>query len=327
MTWKWFSLFLCVLIGCSESSPLAPTPPREDRVPNLPPSFPPVALVSGSVRALIHGYPVDGATVEILDRTAPTGPDGYFSMDLGHIPGETTVTITAPGYLDRETRARLSGNTIFTMIRDAAPFSSHFYQEFARGSQHGPPQALMTWNAGQPNFYIKLTDENGDPIVGLDERAVLTRKIREVVPQFTGGKYQAGEIRMGDEPFGVPGWITIEMEKDLFTTNAGRAFVGANPGRITLNKSPNSLCNNTLCGDVVAHEIGHALGFWHVTGEEHVMFMRSKRSDGQLSEMEQYHARIAYARERGNAAPDRDPSVRMSAIGITYPGISIPCPF
>jgi hypothetical protein len=58
------------------------------------------------------------------------------------------------------------------------------------------------------------------------------------------------------------------------------------------------------------HEVGHAMGFFHVPHRNSVMypFLPGNCPSGTLSAAEKYHAAIAYSRPRGNLDPDRDPS-------------------
>ena len=58
------------------------------------------------------------------------------------------------------------------------------------------------------------------------------------------------------------------------------------------------------------HEVGHALGFFHVADTKSVMypFIPGNCPPGDLSADERYHSAIAYTRPRGNVDPDADPS-------------------
>ena len=64
------------------------------------------------------------------------------------------------------------------------------------------------------------------------------------------------------------------------------------------------------------HEVGHALGFFHVGDRGSLMFpfIAGDCPAGQLSSAESFHAGIAYSRPRGNTDPDHDPS---STVALT----------
>jgi hypothetical protein len=65
------------------------------------------------------------------------------------------------------------------------------------------------------------------------------------------------------------------------------------------------------------HEVGHALGFFHVGDRSSLMFpfVAGDCPAGQLSAAEAYHAGIVYSRPRGNLDPDRDPPSGAALVG------------
>jgi hypothetical protein len=130
---------------------------------------------------------------------------------------------------------------------------------------------------------------------------------------MTGGQLEAGSIETGSEERpqqrGVINVLFIHEPESEF---CGRALVGADPGRITLNYDDPGC--TTRCGIIaprtVAHEVGHAMGFFHVAEGTVLSTVWYDRDCGvtSFSAAERYHAKVAYARPPGNTDVDVDPS-------------------
>jgi hypothetical protein len=232
------------------------------------------------------------------------------------------ATVTAAGYLTREayiTWAPSRTDVTIDLIRNAAPFVLSFYRELVRNAFDAPNnlEIVRRWITN-PNLYITTADQNGRPIEP-EVLALVVPTARRAVSDWTSGRLQAGITETGpsnrpDEP----GWIVIEIVRDDSAPFCGRAFVGRDPGRVTLVNDRCACGSTKISGDLVMHEMGHALGFWHVRNRSSVMFPVDLGGcpSGRLNPSERHHAAIAYARPVGNSDVDEDP---ISGAFVTPP--------
>jgi hypothetical protein len=181
-----------------------------------------------------------------------------------------------------------------------AGFDLEFYRQFARGSLDGSLQPLHVLRES-PSFYMEVEGAKG---LSAQIAAQLQSVARRLVPELTGGRLRVVRWETGTVPRSPQaGWIMIERQ-DQQDRICGRALVGASAGQIFLD-------GNRLCrvDAVFAHELGHALGFWHVNLEGSLMFPQQRDSNvaDAPTERERRHAAIAYSRSAGNRDVDVDP--------------------
>ena len=133
-------------------------------------------------------------------------------------------------------------------------------------------------------------------------RTNLTRGVRE----WSNGALSVTTLETGTATRPrSDGWIVVNIIHDYTSRFCGQAYIGATDGQIEL-VDDNCLCGNlNIPAAVVVHEVGHALGFWHVEPNRNAVIYPtdSVRAPGQLSDAEHYHAAVAYSRPRWNADP------------------------
>jgi len=306
----------------SNTTPTMPTTPTAPTTPTTPTN---TWSVAGQVIATGTQQTVSGATLTPGWSLAAVTADGDGNYQLGDNanPPSTPypVTISNLGFLSHDVwitwQRGPRDNVMLDLIRNAAPFSADFYGQLVRGryDQPGAPWPVLRWT-NAPSFYVRTVDQNGraiEPEVLVSVLAALHR----AVPLWSGGRMAASAIETGTDPRpAAQDWINVDIKSDPHEDRiCAFANFGANPGSITLNDDVCSCGSNKIPGAVTMHEVGHAMGFFHVGDRRSLMypFIAGDCPPGELSAAELYHAGIAYSRPRGNTEPDHDPSTGAAA--------------
>ena len=312
-------LLVVFTVACGGGDPLPPTAPTPVATPTPVPGW----SVAGRVVDTVETQPIGGARVApTWDLAAvTTTEDGAYSLSSSTNPPTNPyrMSITGGDILSRELwmewrNGARSGVTL-DAIRLRPPFSLEFYSQFARGTydQPGAPYALFRL-MDSPKFYVKTIDQNGRPIEP-EVLAVVREAIPRAVTEFSAGRLSVATLEMGTETRATsPGWIVVDIRREPNERRrCGSANIGAISGSITLNNDVCACGSNKIPGALVLHEVGHALGFFHVPDRNSVMypFLPGNCPAGTLSAAEKFHAAIAYSRPRGNVEPDNDPSSRQ----------------
>jgi hypothetical protein len=297
-------------LGCGGGAPTQPNPSPN---PNPAPQ-PSTWTITGTVTTTLTGEPVPGAALNFTTQTVTTDGAGRWTLTgPGTASGTFGVEVSAPAYITRKTaiRAENGRDVTIDLIRDGGPFSLGFYRQFVRNDFDTPGnlQVLRRWTEA-PSVYVDIRNPRTGQLTA-EEIESIRLAASEAIPVYSGGVFTLQRFEYGAESRPqVAGWINVEISYEPDGNYCGRAFVGSNPGLITMNYDRCFCGSAKLDPQTLRHEFGHAMGFWHVSHASAILnpnpATRPDCRSSAFSDMERHHARIAYSRPPGNADVDWD---------------------
>lgn len=145
-----------------------------------------------------------------------------------------------------------------------------FYREIGCNAFDLPLQAVRRW-ASAPKLYLRTVDEAGAPIDAVTLDTVQNAMIA-AAPQLTAGHLAVSVERGPRSMEGQSGYVTVKFPVVDSGTVCGHAPVAVDGGWIELNyKVPSCSCFGVFRKQIAAHELGHALGYWHTDGPHDLM--------------------------------------------------------
>ncbi len=308
-----------VAVACSSSqSPSTPTAPT-------PPPVTPTVSVTVTVLDAITGSPIAGVSAAGTDISGgPSNASG--TVSVGAVASQAdarTINFTATGYVTRSVTMRIPGAAV-TVTMIPSSFNLTAFDEMLRVTR------LQRWTAAPPLRVqartLQFTGVNQADGEGLDdvmsdaERAQLEDDLTWALGLLTGNTFQsfAGITRE-----------TVAVGGRMQTLNSGVITVARYAGLTAATgfwgysrwqfRSDGTVIGGTIMLDrdfersgsafrrsLRAHELGHALGYTHVTPSGQLSVMNSAARI-EPNTFDQQTTRIAFQRPPGNLRPDADP--------------------
>lgn len=279
----------------------------------------------------ITGAAVSGATLTATGLSAAAS-SASGTMVISGTGSDTVhiVTMKASGYVDRSVYLKVPGAAVaVTMIPSSLNLSA--FDEMLRVTR------LQRWTSAPPlrvqTQTMQFTSVNQAEGVAIDdamtttERESLEADLAWALPQLTGNQFQAfasvtrESMSPGDRMQVLnSGVITVGRYAGL---TAGSGYWGYSrwqfrtdgtviSGTIMLDRDFDR-STSRFVRSLRSHELGHALGYTHVTLETSVM---NSVATTEPNTFDRNVTRIAFQRPPGNVRPDVDPSsLSLNAIG------------
>jgi hypothetical protein len=324
-------ILFAVFVSACGSSPVAPTPAASSTS-----SSAAAPSASGRTVDAITGAPISSVTVSLdTGVSATTGADGCFQMAAAAI-GLHSVVVTGPAVVQRETQIR-------TPVPDAAlslipsQFDLATYDQMIRDGG-----LLRRWTAAPAlvivDAVLQFTSVSDSTFTALNERltpeetASIAADLAWGLPQVTGNTFSAFASVTVESPapgasvsfFSREGLIVVARFRGL---SQGTGYWGYGrsarrdssvvAGAILIDRDFDA-ARGPYVRSLRVHEMGHALGYCHVTRRQ--SFMNSS-AVYEPNDFDRDATRIAFQRLPGNQAPDRDPQRSLAALsagGLTW---------
>ena len=313
--------------GDSASSPSAPSPN---------PAPAPVSGVTVSGRALDVFSSAPQAAVTIRLSNGPsviTGDDGAFTI-ASTASGQFIATLSGSGLVERQTGLRVPGpDAQLTLIPSS--FDLATFDQMCRGGS----SVLRRWDTAPKlvviDAVLEFTSSSASVYTATSERLsaadrdAMAADLAWGLPQVTGEAFAGFAAVTTESPdagsqvafFSREGTIVVARFKGLQAATsywgygrwAARSSV-VSAGAVMLDRDFDA-SGSPYRRSLRVHELGHALGWDHVTLRTSFM---NNSAVVEPNAFDKDATRLAYLRPPGSQSPDRDPSP-FSANARTFP--------
>jgi hypothetical protein len=310
------ALGVSIFPACGSSSPNGPSPAATG------------SALRGSTVSAVDGLPLGGVTVQIGSQSAVSDASGVFRVD--NLPdGSQSTILSAPSVVERRTTLITPTDTVVTENLIPAAFDLQSFDQMFRGTGRlerwtSAPSlvvltTVMTYASGFGDSHEyhatseQLTDAEADLLVAqlTDALALLTAN---TFTSFAGVTREAaasgalvetlrpGQIVVGRYK-GIQGLLSTIGFGRWATDERGQVVAGA----VYLDNDFDK--TNVQRRLLRTHELGHALGYNHVTARTSIM---NPAIGPEPTTFDRQGSAIAFQRMPGNQTPDSDPSTPVS---------------
>ena len=307
-----FVVTLCVTVAACSGSGSSPTAPDAPRV------------FEGQTVSAIDGTATGVVSIQIGNRFAvQTDADGNFHVDVGS-PGTYAAVVTGRPVIERRTRVTgpTAERTKIALI--PAAFDLDAFDEMFRSANNRLQRwterpslvvlgSVMRYRTGERDEYEATSEQLSDA-----ETAAFVSHLDEGLALLTGGTYTSFASVVIERP--QPGQqVNVRRARTIvagryvgmlsFASTIGYGAWAAQPdgtvvgGAMWLDRDFDR--DNAQRRLLRIHELGHALGYNHVTKRASVM---NPAIGPDPTEFDRAGALIAFQRPVGNTSPDTDPS-------------------
>jgi hypothetical protein len=288
----------------------------------------PLSTARGRTVNAITGAPVASVTVSLDEGvSATTDADGTFEL-TAHETGLCSVTVSSPSVIQRETEIRMpAADASLSLIPaqfDLATFDQMFRDAGALRRWTTSPSlviidAVLQFSSVSASAYTAL-----DERLTAEERASIAADLGWGLPQVTGSALGAFASVTVESPspgtsvdfFSREGRIVVARFRGLSHATGywgyGRSARRDNEvvaGAVMIDRDFDA-GRGPFVRSLRVHELGHALGYCHVTMRQ--SFMNSS-AVYEPNDFDRDASRIAFQRAPGNQSPDRDPLKSQAA--------------
>jgi hypothetical protein len=283
----------------------------------------PTATISGVAIDGVSDRALSGVTVHIPGvGDAVTGADGSFKLDVEAPEQERPVTLSSTSTNDRKTQLHVPGPPAKLTLMPSSLDLNAFDQMFRGGG------SLVRWSTA-PSIVVQtqvlqFTNINDQEFTATAatisdaEVAGLVADLTWALPQLTGTTFNGfasvqretaapGDrvrVARGNGEIVIARYVGLQAATTYWGYTRWMTTGGEVRGGVIMLDDGFETSGSAFRRSLRAHELGHALGYNHVTGRESVMNASARLEPNTF---DRDGAKLAFSRPPLNRSPDIDP--------------------